>query len=116
MLWLGGGPIFGLVDWWLVFLVLTIAGERLELNRALRPTLAVRITFTLTIALILAGVAITATCWPESGVRVLGVGLLALSAWLVRHDIARRTVRQHGVTRYMAIGLLAGYACSEAAA
>jgi hypothetical protein len=36
--------------------------------------------------------------------------LLALTLWLVRHDVARRTVRQPGVTRYMAVGLLTGYA------
>ena len=36
--WLGGAPIYRVVFWWLAFLVLTIAGERLELNRVLRPT------------------------------------------------------------------------------
>jgi hypothetical protein len=41
---------------------------------------------------------------------VLGVGLIALTAWLALHDVARRTVRQHGVTRFMAVCLLGGYA------
>jgi hypothetical protein len=36
--WLSGAAIFRVVFWWLGFLVLTIAGERLELNRVLRPT------------------------------------------------------------------------------
>jgi hypothetical protein len=48
--------------------------------------------------------------WPEPGVRVLGAGLLGLTLWLTRHDIARRTVRQRGLTRFMAVCLLAGYA------
>ena len=94
--------------WWLAFLVLTIAGERLELNRVLRPTVAVRARLAVTIALIVAGVTVSARR-PEPGAPVMGAGLLALTGWLVRHDVARRTVRQRGVTRYMAIGLLAGY-------
>src|ERR1700693_4176868 len=91
--WLGGAPIFRVVFWWLAFLVLTIAGERLELNRLLRPTRAVRREVVLAVAIVLGGV-VAATWWPEPGVRVLGVGLIALTCWLARHDVARRTVRQ----------------------
>jgi len=43
------------------------------------------------------------------GIRITGVGLIALSAWLARYDIARRTIRGRGVTRYMAAALLTGY-------
>ncbi len=31
LFWLGGQPIYVVVPWWIAFLVLTIAGERLEL-------------------------------------------------------------------------------------
>ena len=47
---------------------------------------------------------------PGRGLRLGGVGLLALAAWLARYDIARRTVRLPGVTRFIALCLLAGYA------
>jgi hypothetical protein len=107
-LWLAGAAIFRVVLWWLAFLVLTIAGERLELNRVLRPTRAIRAAFAAAVTLTVTGVALS-THSPEVGVRVAGAGLLALTLWLVRHDVARRTVRQHGVTRYMALGLLSGY-------
>ena len=107
--WLGGAAIFRVVFFWLAFLVLTIAGERLELNRVLRPTRTVRAGFVLAIAMILAGVA-ASTRWPEPGVRTLGVGLVALTLWLARHDVARRTIHQRGVTRFMAVCLLGGYA------
>ena len=30
--------------------------------------------------------------------------------WLGRYDVARRTIRGHGLTRYMAAALLTGYA------
>ena len=73
MQWLGGAPLFRVVFWWLAFLVLTIAGERLELNRVLRPTRAVQAMFILAITMVLAGVA-SATWRPESGVRATGSG------------------------------------------
>jgi hypothetical protein len=107
--WLGGAPIFRVVFWWLAFLVLTIAGERLELNRLLRPTRAVRWEFVVAAATVVSGVA-AATWWPAPGVRAMGVGLIAVTWWLARHDVARRTVRQHGLTRFMAVSLLGGYA------
>jgi hypothetical protein len=106
--WLGGAPMFRVVFWWLAFLVLMIAGERLELNRVLRPTSAVRSAFVLAIVTVLGGVA-AARWWPEPGVRALGVGLLALTWWLACHDVARRTVRQGSITRFMAVCLLGGY-------
>jgi hypothetical protein len=109
VLWLGGAAIFHVVFWWLAFLVLTIAGERLELNRVLRPTSFARATFVVATALILAGVA-AAVRWPEPGIRMVGVGLIAMTGWLARNDVARRTVRQQGVTRFMAISLIGGYA------
>lgn len=108
VLWLDGFAIFRVVDWWLAFLVLTIAGERLELNRVLRPTAIVRALFVGAVALIGAGI-IASMHWPDVGVRILGAGLLVLATWLLRYDVVRRTVRQRGVTRYMAITLLAGY-------
>ncbi|OFW39874.1 MAG: hypothetical protein A3F70_04460 [Acidobacteria bacterium RIFCSPLOWO2_12_FULL_67_14] len=106
--WLGGAPMCRVVFWWLAFLVLTIAGERLELNRVLRPTRAVRSAFIVAMVTVLGGV-VAATWWPEPGVRALGVGLLALTWWLARHDVARRAVHQRGVTRFMAVCLLGGY-------
>lgn len=107
--WLQGAAIFRVVFWWLAFLVLTIAAERLELNRVLRQTVAVRVTFVGAIVLVLTGTT-AASRWPELGLRVLGLGLVVLTWWLARHDIARRTMRQQGVTRFMAVCLLGGYA------
>ncbi len=106
--WLAGAAVYRVVSWWVAFLVLTIAGERLELNRVLRPSPAVRLWFAAAIAVIAAGAVVT-TSQPAAGVRMLGVGVLALTAWLLRHDVARRTIRQQGLTRFMAAALLAGY-------
>lgn len=107
--WLGGAAIFRVVFWWLAFLVLTVAGERLELNRVLQPSPAVRSMFALSMTLILAGVVVEVRS-PEAGVRVIGAGLIALTWWLMQNDVARRTVHQRGITRFMAVCLLGGYA------
>ncbi len=107
-LWLAERPLFRVVLWWAGFLVLTIVGERLELSRLLRLSALSRAGFFLAAGLFLAGLV-----WTETdqtvGTRLVGSGLLALTAWLLRYDIARRTVRQVGLPRYIAICLLSGY-------
>jgi hypothetical protein len=57
-------------------------------------------------------VAGAAWSWPSPrwGGVLYGVALLLLAWWLVTYDIARRTVFAQGLSRYMAICLLGGYA------
>ena len=43
------------------------------------------------------------------GARAFGAALLALAAWLAVNDLARRTVRDAGLTRFTAVCLLSGY-------
>ena len=108
-LWSNGKPIYAIVHWWIAYLVLTIVGERLELARMVRPTPGRTATFAGAALLYLGGVVATALT-PDTGTRLAGAGMLALAAWLARYDIARRTVRQRGLTRFIAVCLLAGYA------
>lgn len=108
LLWLAGWPLFRIVPWWAGFLVLTIAGERLELSRVLLLTKAARRSFVVIIALFLSGLLLT-LLRPDPGIRLAGVALIALGAWLLRFDIARRTVRGKGLTRFIAACLLPGY-------
>ena len=106
--WSASAAISFAVPWWLAFLVLTIAGERLELARFLPTPAAAKRVFAIIVAAMLAGLA--ATCGNAAfGLRLLAAGLIALSLWLLRYDIARHTVRQSGLTRYIAVCLLAGY-------
>lgn len=104
-----GWDISRTVPWLAGFLVLTIAGERLELTRFLAAVPPAPWWFALSIAGLLSGLTLSLDN-PAVGVRVAGAGLLALAGWLGVHDIARRTVHARGVTRYMAVALLAGYA------
>lgn len=107
-LWVANRDLAALVPWLAGFLVLTIAGERLELSRVVAVTRRGRALFLAAIALLVTGLVLSLP-QPATGVRVAGAGLLALSAWLASHDVVRRTIRLPGVTRYMAFGLAAGY-------
>ncbi len=108
-LWLAGRPIPQVVPWWAGFLVLTIAGQRLELAHVLLVARAARYTFLAVVAVFVAGL-LASLAAPDVGIRVAGAGLLALGAWLWRYDVARRTIRRSGLTRFIAACLLPGYA------
>lgn len=108
LVWLSTMNIGAAALFWMSFLVLTIAGERLELTRFLPPRpLGQKIFVALLAAICLALAAIPLA--PDFGSRLLAGAFLALAAWLLRYDIARRTVRQSGLTRFVAICLLTGY-------
>lgn len=107
-LWLIGWPIAHIVLWWAGFLVLTIAGERQELARLQQLSWAGQTSFLLVLAGVLSGLILMASSF-DWGVRLVGAGMLGLALWLGIHDIARRTVRQTGVTRFIAVCLLSGY-------
>lgn len=101
--WAGVAPPW-LVGGWLGFLVLTIAGERLELSRFLPPSPVARRVFLVIVALLLPALPFFFVL-PQAA----GVLLVALALWLLRQDVARRTVRQNGLTRFIAVCLLSGY-------
>ena len=102
LLWLGGFTVYETVPWWAGFLVLTIAGERLELSRFLPPSPVAQRAFVAVLAGLTFGMVLEA--------HLFGAALLALALWLLRQDIARRTVKDKGLTRFIAVCLLSGYA------
>jgi hypothetical protein len=105
-LWAAGSNVHDVVTWWLAFLILTIAGERLELSRFLAPSRIAKWTFVAIVVVISAGLFGASSRW---GAQAFAIGLLALAAWLLKQDIARRTVRNRGLTRFIAVCLLSGY-------
>jgi len=109
VLWVAGEDVSRLVPWMAGFLVLTIAGERLELSRLVVLTSRGRAHFLVVVVVLLAGLALSIGD-QTAGVRIAGLGLVGLAAWLAKHDVVRRTIRMSGVTRYMAVALAAGYA------
>jgi hypothetical protein len=103
--WLAGNALLVLgepaVPWWIAFFALTIGGERLELSRYLKRGPFARGAF-----MVLAAALLVAPLSP----RLLGVVLVLLALWLLVFDLARVTVRQTGLPRYIAVCLLSGYA------
>lgn len=105
-LWMSGFAVHEIAGWWLSFLILTIAGERLELSRFLPPSRFASLSFGAILATILLSLAGASQPW---GMPLFGAALVALAGWLFRQDLARRTVRNQGLTRFIAVCLLSGY-------
>ncbi|MCZ2290403.1 MAG: hypothetical protein LC125_00485, partial [Burkholderiales bacterium] len=111
-----GGNVLALVDandltaipWWFGFLVLTIAAERLEMTRLMKRPRIVNLAFHACVVLLMAGAAVSVFSELVGGV-VYGVALVLFAIWLLRYDIARRTVHTQGLSRFMAVCLLAGH-------
>ncbi len=113
--WFVGSLLFALAQgsaavlpWWFAFLVMTIAAERLEMTRLMRRRPAAPILLVAILVAMLLGAAASALSARLGGV-LYGASLILLALWLVTFDIARRTVFAHGLSRYMAVCLLAGY-------
>lgn len=108
MLWWTGQPIYVCVHAWTAFLILTIVGERLELSRVRRLSpMSVRL-LTGAVGVYLLGV-LFVPFWLDGGIRILGFGSILMAAWLLSYDLARRTIHQTGLPRYIAACLLLGY-------
>ena len=80
------------MPWLAAFLVLTIAGERLELSRLVPRSPAAQTRFVVAAAIFVAGVVLTVVL-PDAGRRIGGIGLLAMAAWLARHDLPLADLR-----------------------
>lgn len=108
VLWLAGQAIPIAVLWWINFLVLTIAGERLELSRMLKLSPMAQGMFGTIVTILLGGATIGIFDYTV-GMRLMGVGMVAIAAWLLRYDIARRRIKAGGAARFIGISLLSGY-------
>lgn len=95
--------------WWFAFLVITIAAERLEMTRLMRRRPGAQTSLFVLLAVLLAGAALSVVR-PAAGGVLYGAALSLLALWMAVFDIARRTVFAQGLSRYMALCLLGGYA------
>ena len=97
-----GAPLAALLGWWIAFFALTIGAERLELSRYMPRSRAAHGLF--------AAIALALMAGAIGSLRFAGAALVALAAWLLVYDLARKTVQGTGLARYVAVCLLAGYA------
>jgi hypothetical protein len=106
--WMAGFPVYRVVFWWAGFLVLVIAGERVALIRILSLSKSAKAALLIALVIFLMGLVLASANY-NVGMRLLGVGMIALMMWLMRFDIAWRSVREKGLSLFMAICLLSGY-------
>ena len=106
--WLAERAVPLLTPWWMAFLVLTITGERLELARLRVHGRFAHASFAVAAAIYI-GALLLMVFDAALGVRLSGIGMLALAIWLLRFDIAWLTIRRPGLPRFVATCLLAGY-------
>lgn len=108
VLWLRIPDTAPLIPLLVVFVVLTIAGERLELARIhIHSRIAEPLLTWASTVLLAAGVA--TLLWPRTGLVLFGLVLGLIVVWLAVYDVARQTIRSTGLPRYIAGCLLAGY-------
>jgi hypothetical protein len=105
----GGLLVSDILYWWIAFLLLTIAGERLELSRLVVRDDKKRVWLAI-LCLIPLGGAVINIINPILGTTLFAIGMLGIGLWLLLFDIARRTVRMQGLTRFTAVCMLTGYA------
>lgn len=107
-LWWLGWPLPVAALWWMGFLVLTIAGERLELSRMLRLSVWSQRAFVGATLLLVAGLSVGVFDY-AIGMAITGLAFLMIALWLLRYDIARRRVKAGGQARFTALALISGY-------
>lgn len=94
------------VPWWMGFFLFTIVAERLELSRFLPLTGGQRNLLLLCLLIAFVGLLIPFHLY---GKGVFAAGLLLTSAWLLRFDMAMKSIKKTGQHRYSGILLMIGY-------
>ena len=97
-----------IVIFWAVYLVLIIAGERLELGRFVRKSKFAIRSFLASVVLNVLGLLLLLFN-QGLGIRVVAAAFLIMALWLLYYDIAKVNIKRPGVYRFMSAGLLAGY-------
>lgn len=106
--WLAGVPVIRTAPLWVTFLVLVIAGERLELSRHHAPANRAAPLLYAAVVGTLVGAAVALVSL-RVGVPLAGVGLAGAGAWLLRYDPALGMARGSPGARFRAYTLRLGY-------
>lgn len=108
LLWLKGYSVKELGLWWISFLILTIAGERLDLSRLLKTTKISNLLFLIIIILINLAAALSHS-FPLFSLKIYGISLFSLSFWLIKNDIAKKNLNQKNLLKFISITLILGF-------
>ncbi len=108
VLWWYGLDIPWLIPWWGSFLVMLIAGERLELNRVLPiPASRRRLLIAFFALESVSGFASLASF--QIGTELLALSWVLIAAWLLLYDVARKNLARPGLPRFIGSTLMGGY-------
>ena len=107
LLLLLGLSINQVIPWLAGLVILTIAGERLELARLTMPKQANSVLLLLSANYFLAS--FLTLLHPTIGYLGAGAALLLLTLYLAEIDVAKKTVHTAGLPRFMAVNMLTGY-------
>jgi len=108
LLWISGQPFYQLSMWWIVFLLLTITAERMQLSGLGQKKWSSNSGYFTGLFFVFAALIVSFTL-AELSWYLLAAGFIIFAIWLLRYDIARRTIRHKGLTRFIAACLLSGY-------
>lgn len=106
-MWLLKDDVPSAAPWWLLFLILTIAAERLEKSRWSAMGKGAQKTFALGILLLIGGASFG--LFNAAGAFMSGAGLLILAAWLAREDLSSRSLESAPHRRFLKGCMGAGY-------
>lgn len=107
MMWLVWGLYPLAAPWWIAFLLLVITGERLELTRFLPITRRSKQFLLVALGIFLGGIIIP---FHGYGRYLAAVGLIIIGIWLLKYDMATKSVKRDGQHKFSALLLLMGYA------
>lgn len=108
LLWAGRIDAAVLAPSWLMFLVLTIVGERAELARSVFSGHNIEIAI-LMLCLLNVLMLIVQCLNPDIGYPLLGLALAALLVAMISHDIARGTWNHGGLPGFMGTCMMSAY-------
>lgn len=94
------------INWYMAFLLFTIVAERLELSRFLNITAPMRNTLLAVLGAVLLSLFLPFHLY---GNVVFAAALAAVAGWLLRYDMAWKSLRIPGQHRYSARLLITGY-------
>ena len=106
--WILGWPVYILSQCWILFLVLTITAERMQLSGILPKSLINKSIFQVAFILSLFSMTIGFFNFDYAS-RFLAVGLLLFGIWLLSFDITKKSIHKPGLSRFIAVCLISGY-------
>lgn len=106
LMWLTYGMYPLAVPWWMAFLLLIITGERLELTQFLPVKKISRIALLVALGIFIIGIIMP---FHGNGRFLSGIGLILTGIWLLKYDMATKSVKKQGQHRFSALLLLSGY-------